>query len=288
MSTTNTRPELPALSAAQRLIAAALVENPDATVKVLAEATRTSKSTVAKTLLKLEQAGAARRTLHETGDARLADTWAPTVLTGELLVAAAAEEPGYGHAAAVLSALADGSTVAASEELELNPDIEANGAGASDTTNVPDAADNVSQTMPADAIRVGSEDPDATDEGVLDGGSGDDAAAEGAEDSRSVSDIATAHAELIPAPGRLAAPVDAPSSRERLAPGALGAMVAAHLTAHPEMDFTPTELSRVLGGKSSGAIYNALEKMVGSGAVARTCDKPKRYRLVEARVSTGC
>ena len=151
---TNIQSELPALSPAQRLVAGALTEIPDATVKALAAASGTSKSTVAKTLLKLELAGAARRTLYEAGDTRFADTWSPTVLTGAILVAAAAEEPGYGHAVALLSAPVDGPTAATSEEPDLDLVLETNGARASDITHVPDAGDTMSPTVSEDDDRT--------------------------------------------------------------------------------------------------------------------------------------
>ena len=55
-------------------------------------------------------------------------------------------------------------------------------------------------------------------------------------------------------------------------------MVAATLAAHPDIEYTPTQLSHLLNGRSSGAITNAIEKMVKAGSAVRTCDKPKRYR----------
>lgn len=289
MSTTNIQPELsglPALSAGQRLVVGALVEIPDATVKVLAEATGTSKSTVAKTLLKLEQAGAARRTLHEDGDTRFADTWSPTVLTGAVLVTSA-EAPDNGHATALSSARPHGSAGAASEQLEFDRVVDADEVGASEITHGLDAADSMSPIASEDACRPGSEKPDAVEgedsdtvarEYVPDDGSGDHSAVDGAEDSCTVLDAAPAPAEPIRAPAGLPAQDAASSSRERLAPGVLGTMVAAHLMAHPEMDFTPTELSHVLGGRSSGAIYNALVKMKNAATVIQTCESPRRFR----------
>lgn len=74
---------------------------------------------------------------------------------------------------------------------------------------------------------------------------------------------------------------------KRLAPGELAAMVNAMLQTHPDVEYTPTMLSHMLEGRSSGAIHNVLEKMVDSGAAVRTCDKPKRYRLVEAQTSAS-
>jgi len=285
MSTTNTLPCLLALSPAQRLVAGALTEIPDTTVNDLAKASGTSKSTVAKTLLKLEQAGAARRTLHEDGDTRFADTWSPTVLTGAIVVGEAAEELGYGPTAPLSSALEDEPMAVASEDLELNHVIDLDEAGA-DITHLLDAADSMSPTASEDSGRIGLEEPDAIEgensetaapQHPRDGG-GDHAAGDGAEDSHNVPDTATAPTEPNPAPAGSAAHGAASTSSGRLAPGALGAMVAAHLMAHPEKDFTPTELSHVLGGKSSGAIYNSLVKMKEAATVIQTCESPRRFR----------
>jgi len=55
-------------------------------------------------------------------------------------------------------------------------------------------------------------------------------------------------------------------------------MVEAVLTAHPEIEYTPTMISHMLEGRSAGAIHNVLEKMVAAGTVRRMCDKPKRYQ----------
>lgn len=76
------------------------------------------------------------------------------------------------------------------------------------------------------------------------------------------------------------APPPASNSPERLAPGGLAEMVAAALAAHPDIDYSPTMLSHLLNGRSSGAIANALERMVVKGTAVRTCEAPKRYRHV--------
>jgi hypothetical protein len=68
------------------------------------------------------------------------------------------------------------------------------------------------------------------------------------------------------------------ASKQRLASGGLAALVADALARRPDIDFTPTMLSNLLGGRSAGAIANVLEKMRDSGTATRTCDKPKRYK----------
>lgn len=64
----------------------------------------------------------------------------------------------------------------------------------------------------------------------------------------------------------------------RLGKGDLEKLVADHLKAHPNGDYSPSELARVLT-RSGGAIANALERLVRDGNADRVSDKPRRYRL---------
>lgn len=80
--------------------------------------------------------------------------------------------------------------------------------------------------------------------------------------------ITTPRADTATAAGR----------QERLAPGALRGQVEDWLRDHPSQSFGPTEISHKLG-RSSGAIANALEKLVADGVAVRTNTAPKRYRL---------
>ncbi|MFJ8813805.1 MarR family transcriptional regulator [Amycolatopsis thermoflava] len=66
---------------------------------------------------------------------------------------------------------------------------------------------------------------------------------------------------------------------ERLAPGALRGMVEDFLRDHPGDEFGPTAIAKALGGKSSGAVSNALDKLVADGTAVRTKDKPRRFAL---------
>jgi DNA-binding MarR family transcriptional regulator len=68
------------------------------------------------------------------------------------------------------------------------------------------------------------------------------------------------------------------SESARLRPGALREMVIEYLRERPGEDFTPTALGKALE-RSSGAIANALDKLVSDATVTRTSDKPRRYRL---------
>ncbi len=72
-----------------------------------------------------------------------------------------------------------------------------------------------------------------------------------------------------------------PRSTARLAPGALHGMVEDYLRDHPDDEFGPTKIGHDLG-RSSGAVSNALERLVASGYAVRSNDRPKRYRLAAA------
>ncbi|WP_051362609.1 MarR family transcriptional regulator [Amycolatopsis thermoflava] len=74
-------------------------------------------------------------------------------------------------------------------------------------------------------------------------------------------------------------PLDDGQKADRLAPGALRGMVEDYLRDHPDDEFGPTAIAKALGGKSSGAVSNALDKLVLDGTAVRTKDKPRRFRL---------
>ena len=65
----------------------------------------------------------------------------------------------------------------------------------------------------------------------------------------------------------------APAAR----PGALRDKVLAHLDAHPDGEFTPHEIHKVLN-HSSGAIANALDVLVKLREAELATEKPHRYR----------
>ena len=65
----------------------------------------------------------------------------------------------------------------------------------------------------------------------------------------------------------------APAAR----PGGLRDKVLAHLSEHPDKEFTPHEIHKV-NGHSSGAIANALETLVKHGEAEVATEKPRRFR----------
>lgn len=66
----------------------------------------------------------------------------------------------------------------------------------------------------------------------------------------------------------------------RLASGGLRALVVELLASRPQVEFTPTSIGHLLGGRSSGAIANCLSTLTEQGVIERTSDKPRRYRYV--------
>jgi hypothetical protein len=69
----------------------------------------------------------------------------------------------------------------------------------------------------------------------------------------------------------------APATR----PGGLRDLVEQHLRKFPDAAFTPHQVGKVLA-RSSGAVANALDKLVSPGVAELACDKPRSYRLAPA------
>jgi hypothetical protein len=69
------------------------------------------------------------------------------------------------------------------------------------------------------------------------------------------------------------------SGLARLVPGGLRDQVLAHLHQHPGEDFSPTQVANALGGRSSGAVGNALETLTKHGQVTKTSDAPRRFSI---------
>ncbi|UGQ13599.1 hypothetical protein LO772_08355 [Yinghuangia sp. ASG 101] len=90
-------------------------------------------------------------------------------------------------------------------------------------------------------------------------------------------------APAVPVPaGPDTGPAPGPGALARLGPGALRGMVFDHLSTRPGQEFTPGQIGRALGGRSSGAVANACDKLTADGLVELTCDKPRRFRAVAA------
>ncbi len=141
----------------------------------------------------------------------------------------------------------------------------------------PDHGDDPQQDNVAEARDV----PDSDDADDIDD---DGQGATGTEPvTSSAAEPANENAADHTDPSTTEAAPDAPTTtRRRLAPGALHGLVEDYLRDHPNEDFGPVAIATALGGKSSGAVSNALDRMVKAGIAVRTSDKPKRYTLVPA------
>jgi hypothetical protein len=75
-----------------------------------------------------------------------------------------------------------------------------------------------------------------------------------------------------------------PGGATRMPRGGLREKIAAHLAAHSGSEFSPYELSRVLG-HSSGAVVTALDKLVQLGMAVQTSERPLRFASSSASSS---
>ena len=69
------------------------------------------------------------------------------------------------------------------------------------------------------------------------------------------------------------------SNGESGRPGQLRDLVRAHLAAHPDAEFTPHAIGRVLG-RSSGAVANALDRLSALGQAQLTSEHPRKYKAI--------
>jgi hypothetical protein len=101
--------------------------------------------------------------------------------------------------------------------------------------------------------------------------------------TRRTTGTASAHPGATPADGALAgAGARSEAASEKLRPGQLNDLVLKFMSDHRGEDFTPTQVSKALDGKSSGAILNCLAKHAAKGGLSQTSEKPKRFRMEAA------
>ncbi|WP_434450139.1 MarR family transcriptional regulator [Lentzea sp. E54] len=232
----------------------ALHANPNSTAADLALLAQIGKSTAPKILAKWASDGAVTRTPGiAEGGRRAADLWSITDVDSAPVLADTATTKDYD----------------AADTTQTEPDASVR----QDTT--PDHPD-------ADSVTVAEEDSvDVTDTAA------DEAQAP-------VNSIAIDAVEAEPVVAEVSAPeaVDGgggtttergvaliSQKTARLAAGALRGMVEDYLRDHPGEEFGPAAIAKALDGKSSGAVSNALDKLVANGTAAQTNDKPKRFAL---------
>ena len=265
---------------------AALTAAPGATAGQIATAAGTSRAIAGRELAALETSGQATRTPGErTGRTTAPTTWQPApagpCATDQDATAGTPGTPAAGPAPAGDGHLpAPGGDPAAGEADDSPPDTEAPGSTATDapaaskTAPAPAPADGEPQPAAgeaADLLRreVASAATQAAD--VL--GSGDTATALAAMDAICAAAAQARRLLKAAASRRKARGTGGPAAR----PGQLRDLVAAHLAANPDAEFTPHAIGRVLA-RSSGAVANALDRLTALGNAQLTSDKPRRYR----------
>ncbi|WP_236703778.1 MarR family transcriptional regulator [Lentzea aerocolonigenes] len=244
----------------------ALHAHPNTTATDLAQIAKIGKSTAQKFLAKWAGDGSVTRTAGiATGGRRAADMWAitPSDTNTQFDTADADDATTAGKADAAdtsqaeLDATAgaplDQHTPDTDEDTSIEPDSHAPEDAEPPTTTASDTQDSASPEAStlagADSVVAGVIEP-------TDSGSSADA-------------DPTAEDGMVTAAGK------AP----RLASGALRVMVEDFLREHAGDEFSPTAIANALGGKSSGAVSNALDKLVVDGIAMKTQDKPRRFAL---------
>lgn len=238
---------------------AALHANPDSTSTELSTAAKIAKSTAQKILTRWAGDGTVTRTPGvPDGGRRAADRWAITP--------DAAGTPADTEQDRVVAPVDDTATAGTPQPTPDTTDTApADGADPEPTDSAP-IATAPADTAPVDPAPVDTE-PDTT-------------AADDAPET-----VAPADAELV---AEIAEPmVDGAASdaNARLAPGALRGMVEDHLRDHPDKEFSPVDIARKVGGKSSGAVSNALDKLVKDKIAVQTKERPKRFALAPPEAS---
>ncbi|WTW93436.1 helix-turn-helix domain-containing protein [Streptomycetaceae bacterium NBC_01309] len=252
----------PGADAADRVRAVLATAGPDGmTAAEIADAARVARSTVSKLLGKLTKNRTARREAGGfIGRSRQPDRWHPVTASDETASGTAARNTAPG-ASAPTPASAPAPT----------PDDTANARVAAGTS-----ASN------ADAAGPGAEADSARDAAP---------AAPAAPDTPTPPDRADSGPDTAPvAPVPAAAPDPEPAvggTPARLGPGALRRMVFEHVNTHPGQAFTPGEIGRALGGRSSGAVANACDKLTAEGLVELACEKPRRFRATAPAPTSG-
>ncbi len=230
----------------------ALHANPNSATADLASVAKIGKSTAAKILAKWAKDGGVTRTPGiAEGGRRAADLWA---ITDTEVATDVDTDPTdripAGDADSAHSPQADATAPEATDTKPAN-------CGPTESTDTaadhaPDAADSEATDPTHAEPRVAettelADDGAATNEGTTADNGGDDGGNE--------------------------------KKAGRLAPGALRGMVEDHLRDHPGDEFGPTAIAKALGGKSSGAVSNALDKLVADGTAVKTNESPRRFAL---------
>lgn len=268
---------------------AALHTNPNSTAADLSAAATIGKSTAQKILVKWEGDGSVARTAGiAEGGRRAADLWAIADTAPDSTI------DGGTNTSPTDDTAADDGTVPDTAPAEAVPDEPSTAPADPDlaaTVDASPAEENLTESGNADSGDSATDDVQDTATTTA------DAVAEDPQDTTADPVPATTEpADAEPASTEAAGPAvggttpdDATETAsdggntERLAPGALRGMVEDWLRDHPGEQAGPTKIANDLGGKSSGAVSNALDKLVADGVAVKTQDKPRRFALAPAQ-----
>lgn len=234
----------------------------------LSQAAGLSRSTAGKALVTLEQRGLAVRTRggHD-GPHRIPDLWRATPTPDE------GRQPPVEPASlkAETTPVTTPDTQATDEDRSLAADALPFPIGTKEQEKTSSPVTNTVATAPPQQTSPPQEPPAANAEGK----------AQNTDEASSVpleTDAPTPH-QSHDAPSALHdQTVTSADSKRRLAPGELRHMVLDHLRQHPNEAFTATKISRMIE-RSSGAITNALDKLVRQGMVEQVTERPRTYRM---------
>jgi hypothetical protein len=277
----------------------ALTANPGATVTVIAEAARVSRSSAARTLTTLEKDGRAVRTAGiRIGGKRAPDTWAADVTEAPASVGDETPFDDTSNEATSAEASADAPDAAPDATVTEPDSATTDSADGTPDAVTPDDGDlgaaqhdepSPASESDAEGDTAGADAPDPADEEIHDALAGFlnlvsatfDAHTNG--DSEAVmtsletiySDAAKVRRIVKAAMARKTRAASGTGDRAR--PGQLREQVRDHIAEHPGAELTPYEIGRAIG-RSAGAVANALDRLVSLGEAELTCERPRRYR----------
>jgi hypothetical protein len=155
---------------------------------------------------------------------------------------------------------------------EAEPDAASNGEAQAVQPDPEPAAD------PAPATDDVTADPAPAQEAQAQSATGDtpDPDTETAPDSGTGTGTGTGAADTANTDG--AAP-SGTGAAVRLGKGELRTMVFEHLKAHPDEEFTSSQVGKALN-KSSGAVANNFDALAKTGDAQMTCEKPRKFRFL--------
>ena len=256
-TSTDLQPIITGRAATTDRLWAALEAHPSSTTEQLAAHSGVGQSTAGKILARwVSEATVTRRTTTGTGKGR-----GPATFT----IAASADS------------VLDPSDARAEDNEPARDDVATDSTGPAPSDPAP------SDPAPSDPA---PSDPAPSDPAPSDPAPSDPAPSDPAPSDPAPSDPAPSDpAPSDPAPSDPAPRDDTNTEKvARLAPGGLRGMVEDYLRDHPADDLGPAKIGTELG-RSSGAVANALDRLVKDGYAQMTSPKPKRYRLAPAAPS---